>query len=300
MNQANISSRNTNDNTIGVLDITGGTFSSADNFVIGTGINSGRGVVSVYGGTLSPATSSQSISLIANGANAPGSGVTGILNVGGGPGAAQVLGASTTTASRGLVYATVNLTNSLAEANLLPNGTLSLSGITATYGSPSNYFDFNGGTLEATPLNVGANFLNSANISGVYVYGGGGTINNNGTAITIANALLAPPGNGVNSIASFSGGAGDIGAPYVAITRGAGDTTGWGATAVAQIDSSAGNATSGQVTNVLITSPGLNYTATPNFVLIGGGASTPATITGAAPTPNSSGGLVFAGAARPR
>ena len=56
---------------------------------------------------------------------------------------------------------------------------------------------------------------------------------------------------------------------------------------MAQIDRGAGT-----VTNVIMTSPGVNYTATPKFVLTGGGATTPATITGAAPTANVKGGTL--------
>ena len=41
----------------------------------------------------------------------------------------------------------------------------------------------------------------------------------------------------------------------------------------------------------------LHYTATPGFSLSGGGAATPATITGAAPTANTGGNLAFTGTA---
>ena len=297
--QANVTSAGTRgDKTVGVLDISGGTFTSSDRFAVGTGITAGRGVLNVSGGTLNFSTTANALSLIANGANAVGSGVTGILNVGGGTTAAQVIGPSTTTAGRGLVLAGVNITNSLAVANLLPNGTLTVNGVSATQASPTNLFNFNGGTLKATALNLGTAFFNSANIAGVYVYGNGGTIDNSGTAITIANKLLAPAGNGIGGIASFTGGAGYLGAPFVTVSQGTGDTTGFGATAIAQIDSSIGGATSGQVTNVVITNPGNGYTAAPAFTLTGGGATTPATLTGTAPTANASGGLTFIGAGK--
>jgi len=294
--QANVTSAGTRgDKTIGVLEITGGSFTSSDRFAVGTGVTAGRGVLNVSGGTVNFSTTANGLSLIANGANAAGSGVTGILNVGGGATAAQVIGPSTATAGRGLVLAGVNITNSLAVANLLPNGTLTVNGVSATQASPTNLFNFNGGTLKATALNLGASFFASANISGVYVYGNGGTIDNNGTAITIAAPLRAPAGNGVSGITSFTGGAGYLGAPFVAVVNGTGDTTGFGATAIAQIDSSTGGATGGQITNVLITNPGNGYTVAPTFTLTGGGATTPATITGTAPTANVSGGLTFIG-----
>lgn len=297
--QLNVSSRGTiGDNTVGVLDVSGGLITTSDRFADSTGIYAGRGVTTVTGGTVIFSTGANAFFLIANGANGVGSGFTGILNVGGGTGAAQVTGPSTTTASRGLVYAFVNVTNSLAVANLLPNGTLTVNGVSASYGSSTNLFNFNGGTLKATAANLGTSFFGSANLSGVYVYGNGGTIDNSGTAITIAAPLRAPTGNGISGIASLTGGAGYIGAPFLTVNRGTGDTTGFGATAIAQIDASTGSATSGQVTNVVITNPGNGYTATPTFTLTGGGATTPATITGTAPIANISGGLTFVGSGK--
>ena len=296
--QVNVTSAGRGDKTVGVLEISGGSFTSSDRFAVGTGITAGRGVLNVSGGTVNFSTTANGLSLIANGANGVGSGVTGILNVGGGATAAQVVGPSTATAGRGLVLAGVNITNSLAIANLLPNGTLTVNGVSATQAAPTNLFNFNGGTLKATALNLGTSFFNSANIPGVYVYGNGGTIDNSGTAITIGNKLVAPTGNGISGIASFTGGAGYLGAPFVSVVNGLGDTTGFGATAIAQIDSSTGGATSGQVTNVVITNPGNGYTVAPTFTLIGGGATTPATITGTAPTANISGGLTFIGSGK--
>ena len=296
VNQGVVAARGTRDNTVGVLDFSGGTLNNASFFVVGTGINKARAVANISGGTLNFSTGgSGALYLLNLGANTAGSGFTSILNLGNGAGAAQVVGPSTSTASRGVIFANSSVTNSLVVANLLPNGTLTVSSVTAANAASTNLFNFNGGTLKATALNVGASFLTSANLSGVYVYGNGGTIDNNGTAITISRPLLAPTGNGINGIASFTGGAGYIGAPFVAVSRSSGDTTGFGATAIAQIDSSTGNATSGQVTNVVITNPGNGYTAAPTFTLTGGGATTAATITGAAPTANTSGGLTFIG-----
>jgi len=158
---------------------------------------------------------------------------------------------------------------------------------TAVSGTPGQ-LNFNGGTLRASTNN--ANFIT---IGGTYVYGGGATLDNKGYAVTIPTPLLAPTGSGVTGIASFTGGSGYIAPPIVIITNAAGDTTGFGATAIAQI-----NPASGTVTNVIITCPGQNYTATPMFVVSGGGATSPATITGAAVTANASGGLVATGSGR--
>ncbi|OYV05052.1 MAG: hypothetical protein CFE26_13625, partial [Verrucomicrobiales bacterium VVV1] len=92
-------------------------------------------------------------------------------------------------------------------------------------------------------------------------------------------------------IDSFTGGAGYIGAPLVQVVNDPGDTTGFGATAVATVSG-------GVVTGITITNPGVGYTATPTFVLTGGGATTAATVTGTAPTPNTSGGMTFLGSGR--
>jgi hypothetical protein len=145
--------------------------------------------------------------------------------------------------------------------------------------------NFNGGTLQAV-----ATTLDFIRVNTATVYNGGVTIDNNGNGIVINQPLLAPTGNGIHGITSFTPGAGYIAPPIVTITNGVGDSTGTGATAIAQI-----NPLTGAVTNVIITSPGMNYTATPIFVLSGGGPTTAATITGAAPTPNASGGVTFIG-----
>ena len=146
--------------------------------------------------------------------------------------------------------------------------------------------NFNGGTLRAS----GANTAFVSGLGSATIYSNGATINNNGTAVTFNQPLLAPAGKGVNGIASFASGAGYISPPIVIVNRGAGDTTGVGATAIAQIDRNAGT-----VTNIIITCPGVNYTATPTFTLSGGGATTPATVTGQAPTTNASGNLTVTG-----
>ena len=175
----------------------------------------------------------------------------------------------------------LNLNGGLLQASVV-EGYIGPSFAVTTYGQ----LNFNGGTLAGGR----GQHVNFIAVTTANIYGGGATINNNGFAIGTANALLAPAGNGVNGFASFTGGAGYIAPPIVTIVPGAGDTTGGGATALAQI-----NPATGVVTNVLITSPGVNYTATPTFTLSGGGATSPATITGTAPTANASGGLVSTG-----
>jgi autotransporter-associated beta strand protein len=130
--------------------------------------------------------------------------------------------------------------------------------------SPTGYLNFNGGTLMAQTNN--ASFL--AGLTKATMYNGGLTVNDNGAAITIGQALLAPTGNGVASIA-VSGASGYVGAPYVSISGGNPTTP---ATAVALL------AGSGNVTNIVITSPGTGYTSAPTVTLLDGGG-TPGTLT---------------------
>jgi autotransporter-associated beta strand protein len=141
----------------------------------------------------------------------------------------------------------------------------------ATAGAaPVGYLNFNGGTLKARTTN--ANFING--ITQATISAGGGTIDNNGVAITIPQALSDPTGNGVMSIA-VSGASGYKGAPYVQITGGGATVP---ATAVANVDAS------GNVTGITITNPGSGYTSDPTIALIGGGgtAGTLTPTTGAA------------------
>jgi fibronectin-binding autotransporter adhesin len=145
--------------------------------------------------------------------------------------------------------------------------------------------NFNGGTLQAS-----AGSSDFVRVAAADIYSGGATIDNNGASVTINQPLLAPAGNGIHSATVTSGGAGYIAPPILTFSNAPGDTTGNGATAIAQI-----NPATGTVTNVIITCPGQNYTATPTILVSGGGATTPAVITAAAPTPNVSGGLTAIG-----
>ncbi|MES2475625.1 MAG: autotransporter-associated beta strand repeat-containing protein [Verrucomicrobiota bacterium] len=172
--------------------------------------------------------------------------------------------------------------------NLL-GGTLTTTMVRCGQAAPSTSVNFNGGTLRALSTNAGATFFNDANVDRVNVFPAGGTIDNNGTAITIGNALVAPASSGVgaSSIAVPSGGSGYIGAPVVKFSGG----TGSGATGYAILSG-------GVVTSIAVTNPGTGYTAgdflTAKF--FGGGAVTAATdVTSIAVAVNGSGGMTFQG-----
>jgi len=76
----------------------------------------------------------------------------------------------------------------------------------------------------------------------------------------------ARPTDGVATIAITEGGSGYTQAPDVILTRGAGDTTGTGATAVAVLDGDA-------VSSVVLTNPGAGYTEVPTVSFSGGGGT---------------------------
>ena len=249
----------------GLMEVSGGTVTNLGWLVMARGDTNESGVLNVFGGLMSY-----------NGGGISGcwgSNQTVVVNVTG--------GVVSNTAAVG-----INLNRNGLTQN---SGTLNLNGGTVQATAVSGTFarvNFNGGTLKAGATN--GTFVSG--VGSINVYSNGATINDNGLAVGVPQALLAPAGNGVNGIASFTAGAGYIAPPIVTVNRGAGDTTGTGATAIAQIDRIAGT-----VTNIVITCPGVNYTTTPTFALSGGGATTPATITGQAPTANSSGGFTKTG-----
>ncbi|BCM93312.1 hypothetical protein IAD21_05203 [Abditibacteriota bacterium] len=263
--------------TIGVMDVSGGTFTNNGYIYIARGNISSSGVLNVTGGSV---TGTRIETLGGTAATA-----TGIanLNVGGGAGAASVSTTGSTTLGLNLASGSTN-TSARGIANLLTNGTLTTGIVTASQASPTTSLNFNGGTLKATSTNAGTSYLNNANVDTVNVYSGGGIIDNNGTSITISRGLLAPNGSGVTSIPVASGGVGYIGAPLVQITGGGGT----GATAYAVVSG-------GQVTSIVITSPGIGYTSAPTVTLSGGGATTAATPGTSTLTANTSGGMAFTG-----
>ncbi len=238
----------------GVFNMSGGTFNdSAQEFSIAN-IAGAVGVANLSGGTLN----------VNNGIHVGDRG-TGILNVSG--------------------SAVVNLTGGPLQFGLGGNttvGTVNLLGGTVTAnsvgfaGTSTSRLNFNGGTLQAGANN--ATFMTG--LTAATIYSGGAIIDDGGNAITIAQPLLAPTGNGVSTIPVATNGAGYLDTPIVTISGGGGV----GATAVA-------NVFGGHVTGITITSPGTGYTSAPSVTLFGGGYSSAATLGAATLAPNTGGGL---------
>jgi autotransporter-associated beta strand protein len=189
--------------------------------------------------------------------------------------------------------------------NALTGGTI--QAIHVTQGQGTGIFNFNGGTLKAFGADTQANpFFGVTNYHqgdpswtgtqgtlNVYAYPAGGIIDCDGDGHFVNVPILAPAGNGVSLSGITVSGGGFIGTPVVQITRGAGDTTGAGASALAVIDSN------GNLTGLQLTSPGTGYTVPPVVTLSGGGIGNTGLLNGAASAtalivPNISGGITFA------
>jgi len=174
----------------------------------------------------------------------------------------------------------------------LNGGILNTQVISASTGQTgaSAVFNFNGGTLQAGAAS--ANFM--SNLSGATVYAGGANIDDGGNAITIGQALTAPTGYGLGAVGTTltptAAGTGYVNPPNVTFNTPSG---GLPATGYATI-----NATTGQVTGIVITSPGSGYTSgqAVTVTLAGGGGGSGATFTSVtASTASSGGGLTKTG-----
>lgn len=270
--------------TVGVVEVTGGSFIATEQLHIASGSATSSGLLNVTGGSVVVGTDIRMLSLQAGTAGATQQAV---VNVGGGGSAASVTTGNLGTVGINLAQ-TGAIVGELGVCNLLTNGTLNTGRVLGSQANAITHFNFNGGTLKATATN-NITLFGDAILDAVNVYGAGGTIDNNGTAITINRALLVPAGFGVSatSITVPSGGSGYIGAPLVKFTGG----TGSGATGYAVISG-------GVVSNIVVTSPGTGYTGgdtlTATFF---GAAAVPATAVAgiAVAANNTTGGMTFQG-----
>ncbi|MCW1914416.1 hypothetical protein OJ996_12580 [Luteolibacter sp. GHJ8] len=259
-----------------VLNQTAGSIQvTANRGTFGAGGNASIGLVNLSGGTFNVAAGANTGIFLGENGNAT-------LNLSGS--AAMSLATNGAAASGTMQFG--GNASSLGGTLNLRGGTLSAFGVTkgASTAGAVYRFNFHGGTLKAAIANP-LFFADLANTD-AYVFSGGGTIDNNGVNITIAEALKAPVGNGVSATGLTVSGGGYFDTPLVTVTGGGGT----GATAVATIDAS------GNLTGIQITNPGINYTSAPTFALVGGGVGNTGAIGGAATlVANSSGGLAFTG-----
>lgn len=164
------------------------------------------------------------------------------------------------------------VSGSYLSAINLNAGTLVANKIYAGYPGTPSVLGFNGGTLRAASSQ--SPFVQG--LTAAIVYPGGAVIDSSNTAITVAQSLLAPTSYGVTYIPVLTCGTNYMGAPAVKIAGG----SGYGATAIATVDLTDGSPTKGQVTGITVTSAGTGYQwyDAPVATLIGGGATTPATL----------------------
>ena len=189
----------------------------------------------------------------------------------------------------------VNMANTAGNLMSVINlnaGTLLANRVYASSTGTPSYFNFGGGRLLA---NGGTGYASTflQGLTAATVYPGGAVIDVSNVTVTVNQPLLAPTGWGVASIPISHPGAGYIGAPVVMISGGSGT----GATAIAQVDMDEGSATFGQLTGVIVTSPGSGYQPGDALTvsLIRGGYTTLARVGAPALAPNVSGGLTKLG-----
>ena len=228
------------------------------------------------------------ISAAANTCNATGTYVSGILTIG------QNASVAATSILLGQANDNIALTN--AAVNLNNGGTLTIGAgglTTAKYETKAaaSTLSFDGGVLKASSA---GSLVGSGNgtLANVTVLSGGATINSNGYNVSIDQAITAGVGNGLSTLTVNVTGSGYIVAPYVQIT----DATGTGASAFAKINSA------GQVTSIVVTNAGQNYSSTPTITLQGGNGSaatanyTLASVTGGGLTKTGNGTLTLSAA----
>jgi autotransporter-associated beta strand protein len=262
--------------TNGVMDISGGTFNDSTWLIVGRQAG-GSTLLNMTGGTVNY-TGTTANRFMLNFANSATESAT--LNIAN----ATFAGTNAT----GGVFSLMLNAGSAGQkgtVNLLSGGIMQVQGLKVGGTTGTSSFNFNGGTLKASTANT--TFMTG--LSKANVYSGGGTIDNNGVNITVGQALLAPAGSGISSstVSVPSGGSGYVGAPIVTLSGG----TGSGATGYATISG-------GVVTGIVITSPGIGYTAGDSLTatFTGGGATVAATsVTGISVATNTSGGMTFAG-----
>ena len=258
--------------TIGKLTGVGQTTTNVPGMVY---IGTATGTATMTAGAIKLADSS------AGTTGGAGSYVSGILTIG--------QNASLTATSIQLGNAANLIATTNAAVNLNQGGTLTIGAgglTTAKTGAAAaaSTLSFDNGVLKASSAGslVGSG---SGTLANVTVLSGGATIDSNGYNVSIDQAITAGVGNGISSLTVNTTGNGYVVAPYVQIT----DATGTGASAFAKINSA------GQVSSIVVTNAGQNYSATPTITLMAGTVGTPATAN-VTLAPVTGGGLTKTGA----
>jgi autotransporter-associated beta strand protein len=170
--------------------------------------------------------------------------------------------------------------------NLLPGGLITTPQV--HQGQGQGIVNFQGGVLQASTDSSA--FMTPTGFTGTlkaYAYQGNAVIDTNGHTLFMDEPISPPTGNGVSATGLTVTGSGYSSTPVVQIIGGGG----LGASANATIDAN------GNLTGIVMTSPGVNYSSAPTFTLSGGTLGAPGKVNGT-PTlvPNVSGGLTKVGA----
>src|SRR6185312_12335665 len=240
---------------------------------IAAGGTAATGVANMSGGTF----------ISTDGTNGNNGGRGGIFIGENGVGTLNVSGTATVTAT-GQANLTMGRTGatSAGTVNLL-GGTVNT--LQVARGAGSATLNFNGGVLKAT----GASTTFITGLNAANVYNGGAIIDDGGFNVTIPQVLQAPNGFGVATIPVVAGtSSGYIDTPIATLSGGNGSN----ALATATVSG-------GQVTGIIITSPGSGYLNTDvlSVSFTGGGASAVAPQIGTMTfVANGAGGLTKRGA----
>jgi autotransporter-associated beta strand protein len=235
----------------GILEVASGTLTVDTWLTICRGNLAGgqSGMVLVQGGTLQTQNGVQ----FRHGWGANGN-QYGLIDVGAG-GTINGLGAASAMNINGQ-----NIDSNVGLLTVHGGGVVELSNVYADSAAATSVVNFANGTFKAKA----AVDIFGANLDGIYLHDGGLTIDSAGLDFTIDNALLAPTGDGVQSIGLTANGSGYVGRPIVRIAAGGG----LGATAVAEW-----NDATGEIDSITVTSPGSGYTSSPTVTLVGGGGT---------------------------
>jgi len=281
----------------GALNVSGGNATFGSYIALGRNSVAGglsRGELLVSGGTVT--VNSQYIE-IGSYYNAVGSTCVATLS-----GGTTTLGAAALNISVGAsANGILNVLGTAAVNILNPASALAIGGKAA--GGVIGIMNLNGGTVTVPAVtqfsgntsyfnfNGGTLKSNRANpsfmagLTAARIFGGGAVIDDGGYAITIAQPLLSPATGSGVSLAGMTFSGSGFIAPPIVDIAG----YGVGASAIATIDAS------GTLTGVTLTCPGVGYMGTPTLTFTGGGGTV--TQTGSASTaPNTSGGLTKLGA----
>ncbi|MEO7099487.1 MAG: autotransporter-associated beta strand repeat-containing protein [Luteolibacter sp.] len=277
----------------GVLDIRGGTVSvnPTGNFTAGQRLQ-----INGDGNTHATSTSYAGVNVINGTLTVGGSAAQTNINTGQNEYTSMnITGtgkftAGTSGTDSGIGLGVTSIATNTATLSIANGGTLETSYIYNTNALGTGVISIDNGTIRSI-FNNATGIIQGTNTK-TFIQSGGATFDTNGFATTVPNALLAPTGNGVNSITLGGTATGYVGAPVVKISGGGGT----GAAAVANFDP-----TTGTITGITITSAGSGYTSAPTVTLVGGnGGATGAGVGTATATSTvtavTSGGLTKTGA----